>query len=141
MSAQGPWTGDWTQIAAQEEALLSESLAGWREKYPEVHVDQRSVRSDPVVELLEQARTARLLVVGSRGRGGFKGMLLGSVSQRVLKRATCPVAVVHTEQPTGAAHRGRSTRRGLAHAGHPGPSSLSSHSSAGHSRDTAAGEG
>jgi nucleotide-binding universal stress UspA family protein len=101
VSAQGPWTGDWSQIAAQEEALLSESLAGWREKYPEVNVDQRSVRSDPVVELLEHARNARLLVVGSRGRGGFKGLVLGSVSQRVLKRATCPVAVVHTEPPTG----------------------------------------
>jgi nucleotide-binding universal stress UspA family protein len=101
VSGRGPWTGDWAQIAAQEEALLSESLAGWREKYPEVTVDPRSVRSDPVVELLEHAHSARLLVVGSRGRGGFKGLVLGSVSQRVLKRATCPVAVVHAEPPTG----------------------------------------
>lgn len=112
VSAQGPWTGDWTQISGQEEALLSESLAGWREKYPEVNVDQRSVRSDPVVELLEHARNARLLVVGSRGRGGFKGLVLGSVSQRVLKRATCPVAVVHSEQRTGPPAEGEARAGG-----------------------------
>ncbi len=94
-----PWTGDWTQISAQEGALLAESLGGWREKYPDVHVEERSVRGDPVVDLLEQSRGAALVVVGSRGRGGFAGLLLGSVSRRVLKRASCPVAVVRSEPP------------------------------------------
>jgi nucleotide-binding universal stress UspA family protein len=94
-----PWTGDWTQISTQEGALLAESLGGWREKYPDVHVEERSVRGDPVVDLVEQSRGAALLVVGSRGRGGFAGLLLGSVSQRVLKRASCPVAVVRSEPP------------------------------------------
>ena len=142
VSDREPWTGDWTQISGQEEALLSESLAGWREKYPEVNVDQRSVRSDPVVELLEHARNARLLVVGSRGRGGFKGLVLGSVSQRVLKRATCPVAVVHAEQPRAAGrgeHAPGAERQRTAPGHGQGPSSLYRHSSAGHSRDTAAG--
>jgi nucleotide-binding universal stress UspA family protein len=94
-----PWTGDWTQISTQEGALLAESLAGWREKYPDVHVEERSARGDPVVDLLEQSRGAALAVVGSRGRGGFAGLLLGSVSQRVLKRASCPVAVVRSQEP------------------------------------------
>ncbi len=90
------WMGDWTEIAAQEETLTSESLAGWSAKYPDVSVRSHVVRGDAVVELLEQSRGGRLLVVGSRGRGGFMGLLLGSVSRRVLKRATVPVAVVRS---------------------------------------------
>jgi len=99
-----PWTGDWTQIASQETTLISEMLAGWAERYPGVPVHRHVVRGDPVIELLEQSRDASLLVVGSRGRGGFIGLLLGSVSRRILKRATCPVAVVRSaggEQPVG----------------------------------------
>jgi len=91
-----PWIGDWTQIASQEAAVLSEMLAGFSESYPDVPVQSHVVRGDPVVELLNQSHGARLLVVGSRGRGGFVGLLLGSVSRRVLKRATCPVAVVRS---------------------------------------------
>jgi nucleotide-binding universal stress UspA family protein len=91
-----PWIGDWTQIAAQETTQVSELLAGWSQRYPDVAVRPHVVRGDPVVELLDQARGASLLVVGSRGRGGFIGLLLGSVSRRILKRATCPVAVVRS---------------------------------------------
>lgn len=91
-----PWVGDWTQIASQEMALVSELMSGWSQRYPDVPVTSHVVRGDPVVELLDQARGARLLVVGSRGRGGFIGLLLGSVSRRILKRATCPVAVVRS---------------------------------------------
>jgi nucleotide-binding universal stress UspA family protein len=47
-----------------------------------------------VLTLTEAAKTAELLVVGSRGRGGFRSLLLGSVSQGVLQHATCTVAVV-----------------------------------------------
>jgi len=93
------WAGDWAQIASQEEALVAESLAGWSQKYPEVPIQRHIVRGDPVIELLEQSRGASLLVVGSRGRGGFIGLALGSVSRRVLKRATCPVAVVRSAEP------------------------------------------
>ena len=99
-----PWTGDWTQIASQESALISELLAGWTDRYPDVLVERHVVRGDPVVELLEQSGHASLLVVGSRGRGGFIGLLLGSVSRRILKRATCPVAVVRStggDEPAG----------------------------------------
>lgn len=99
-----PWIGDWTQIAAQERSLVSELLAGRSQQYPDVRVTSHVVRGDPVIELLGRSAGARLLVVGSRGRGGFIGLLLGSVSRRILKRATCPVAVVRSvgvDQPTG----------------------------------------
>ena len=91
-----PWTGDWTQIANQEATLVAESLAGWSEKYPDVPVRRYVVRGDPVAELLGQSHGASLLVVGSRGRGGFIGLVLGSVSRRILKRGTCSVAIVRS---------------------------------------------
>jgi nucleotide-binding universal stress UspA family protein len=91
-----PLTGDWTAIANQAQTLVSGLLAGWSQKYPDVVVHPHVVRGDPVVELLAQSEGASLLVVGSRGHGGFIGMLLGSVSRRILKRATCPVAVVRS---------------------------------------------
>ena len=82
----------------QTEARLavSESLAGWRSKYPDVEVSDVIADGHPVDALLGEAKRAEaaLLVVGSRGRGGFTGLLLGSVSRGVLHHATCPVAVV-----------------------------------------------
>ena len=85
-----------------EAALLSEHLAGWREKYPDVRVTEQVRSAHPVSALLEEARRARVLVVGSHGRGGFTGMLLGSVSHAVLQHASCAVAVV---RPDGEAVR------------------------------------
>lgn len=89
----------------QTEARLavSESLAGWRDKFPDVAVTQVIADGHPVDALLAEAAQAQaaLLVVGSRGRGGFTGLLLGSVSRGVLNHATCPVAVVRPVGRTG----------------------------------------
>ena len=78
-----------------EEALvLAESLAGWQEKYPDVHVTRRLVEGSPGRVLTDYSQGAELLVVGSRGRGGFTKLLLGSTSYTVLHKAACPVAVL-----------------------------------------------
>lgn len=82
---------------ARVEAWLSEALAGWREKFPEVDVHPEVVREQPVAGLVLQATDQYLLVVGHRSRRGI-GSLLGSVSQGVLHHATCPVAVVPTHR-------------------------------------------
>lgn len=78
----------------REERLLAERLAGWQQKYPEVDTTRLAVRDRPVRILLEQAESAQMLVVGSRGQGGFTGMLLGSTSTALLYCTPCPLAVV-----------------------------------------------
>jgi len=75
-------------------AWLSEALAGWREKFPDVAVTSAVVENHPTAGLTEAAAAAQLLVVGSVGRHALAGTLLGSVSQGVLHHAECPVAVV-----------------------------------------------
>lgn len=97
-AAAAVWTVDWQQFAEEEQVLVAESLAGWQDKYPDVEVHRHSVRGLPVDALVRQSESACLVVVGTRGRGGFKGLLLGSVSQGVMHRAQCPVAIVHPPQ-------------------------------------------
>jgi nucleotide-binding universal stress UspA family protein len=84
---------DWSQLRTTAEATLSERLAGWGERYPDVLVRRVVVADRPAHQLLEQAQSAQLLVVGSHGRGGFAGMVLGSVSTAVIHGARMPVIV------------------------------------------------
>jgi len=93
-SASAIWTVDWKNMAQEENALVAESLAGWQEKYPDVAITRDSVHGHPVEALVRRSENACLVVVGSRGRGGFRGLLLGSVSQGVVHRAQCPVAII-----------------------------------------------
>lgn len=67
-------------------------VTGGRE---DVEIEQRVVEGPAASTLVEEARDADMLVVGSRGHGGFTGLLLGSVSQQVSHHATCPVVIVH----------------------------------------------
>jgi nucleotide-binding universal stress UspA family protein len=84
---------DWSTLQAAGEQTLSERLAGWQERYPDVPVRRVVVADKPARQLLEQAESAQLLVVGSHGRGGIAGMLLGSVSTSVLHGARLPVII------------------------------------------------
>ncbi|MGB7980546.1 MAG: universal stress protein [Candidatus Nanopelagicales bacterium] len=77
-----------------EERVTAESLAGWRERYPDVEVTATVLHGRPGPILVEIADRASLTVVGSRGRGAFLGMLLGSTSQSLLQHARGSVAVL-----------------------------------------------
>ncbi|MFE4503028.1 universal stress protein [Rhodococcus sp. NPDC056743] len=84
-------------LEEEEHAVLSENLAGWSEKYPDVVVRREIYLDNPRGRLLEWSSRAQLVVVGSRGRGGFRGMLLGSTSNTLIASAQCPVMVVRPE--------------------------------------------
>ncbi len=92
-----PAPPDFTRAQQHAYETLAERLAGWQEKYPDVRVTREVVRDHPSRALLRYAENARLVVVGTRGRGGFRGLVLGSTSQHLLQHAPCPVAVVRTE--------------------------------------------
>lgn len=85
---------DWRDREREGQEILAERLAGWQERYPEVHVERLLFCDKPSRWLLEESEHAQLVVVGSRGRGGFPGMLLGSVSSAVAQSAKVPVIVV-----------------------------------------------
>jgi nucleotide-binding universal stress UspA family protein len=80
-------------IEAEGYRMLAEQLASWQKKYPHVIVEREVIHERPAAALIELGRQARMIVVGSRGRGGFARLLLGSVSQAVVRYATCPVVV------------------------------------------------
>ncbi|MGW6621948.1 universal stress protein [Nocardia sp. NPDC055002] len=82
-----------TTLQVEAEAVLSECLAGYAEKYPEVSVDRIAVEDRPARALLNAGADAQLVVVGSHGRGGFAGMTLGSVAQAVLHGTDRPLII------------------------------------------------
>ena len=84
---------EWSAIQATAEETLGERLAGWSERYPNVTVRKVVVSDHPARHLLEASMSAQLVVVGSHGRGGFAGMLLGSVSSTIAHAAPVPVIV------------------------------------------------
>ncbi|NGO70022.1 universal stress protein [Streptomyces boncukensis] len=91
-----PWLGslDVQAVAGEAERTLEEVVSPLSARHPGVRVEQEAVAGHPVQVLTDAAEGATGLVVGSRGHGGFVGMLLGSVSQGVLRHARCPVVVV-----------------------------------------------
>ena len=89
---------DWLAHQDNGAEPLAERLAGWQERYPDVTVQRRVVLDAPALHLLEEAESSQLVVVGSHGRGGFEGMLLGSVSLAVAQAAQVPVIVARRRQ-------------------------------------------
>ncbi|MEU5405159.1 universal stress protein [Nocardia asteroides] len=89
-------------MQAEAEAELSASLAGYREKFPDVLVERIVVEDRPARAILTAAAGAQLIVVGSRGRGGAVDPAIGSVAQAVLHGAPCPLLIVRPEsEPHG----------------------------------------
>jgi nucleotide-binding universal stress UspA family protein len=95
---------DWDVVEAGEREVLAERLAAWGQMYPDVEVRRLVTRARPAYALVQESGRAQLVVVGSRGRGGLTGMLLGSVSQALLHHAACPV-VVARPVPAPEVHR------------------------------------
>ncbi len=85
----------WLEWRSEAERNLAEYLAGWQERYPDVKVNRVIVLDHPGRALTEEAAAAQLVVVGSHGRGGLTGMLLGSVSNGVVHAVRAPVIVAH----------------------------------------------
>lgn len=80
--------------APQLPQAIEATLERCTRRHPGVTVERRTAVGSPAIELSHAAAHASLVVVGSRGRGGFTGLLLGSTSQDLLQAADCPVAVV-----------------------------------------------
>jgi len=78
------------------ERIVKAACGRVAELQPQVVCVGRAVAGQPAGVLLGQAEQADMIVVGSRGRGGFSSLLLGSVSQQVVHHAHCPVMVVRT---------------------------------------------
>ncbi|WP_115787714.1 universal stress protein [Arthrobacter silvisoli] len=82
------------RAAEEERVILSETAAGLAESYPDLTVHQvLAVDTAPAKALVEAAQNARLLVLGSRGRGAFKRLLMGSTAHAVLTQLPCPTII------------------------------------------------
>lgn len=86
-------------IVQAETRVLSEALAPWQERFPGVEVVAETVQGRPARILTGASTRADLLVVGTRGRGGFAGLRLGSVTHALLHHTQCPLAAVPPGEP------------------------------------------
>ena len=96
-AVNGPWDVDVSPAVADEmaraERLLAEAVAGVKQEYPDVPVELAPMPLPAAQALASASTRASLVVVGTRGRGGFVGLLLGSVSSTALQHAECTVVV------------------------------------------------
>jgi nucleotide-binding universal stress UspA family protein len=84
-----------SELRSAAESALDATIEEAIPDVSDVDLDRRVIEGAPAGVLVEQSRSAELLVVGSRGLGGFRGLLLGSVSQQCAHHAACPVVIVH----------------------------------------------
>ncbi|SNY59117.1 universal stress protein [Paractinoplanes atraurantiacus] len=97
-----PVTGLWEETAmvtrkvtAEERQPFDQLIASWREKQPDLEIHADAVVEHPASVLARAGLSAQLLVVGTHGHGPVRGMLLGSVSQHLLRHSPCSLAIVH----------------------------------------------
>jgi len=83
-----------SQVEQSRYEILDEAIEAAGPELPAIQVDRKVVYGHPAQALIDESRRADLLVVGSKGHGGFTGMMLGSVSTHCVHHAACPVTVV-----------------------------------------------
>jgi len=88
---------DWPAVKAEEELLMSEALAGWQERYPDVTVSKQLVCDKPARAIVETSSSAQLVVLGSHGRNALTRTFLGSVSNAVVQAVRVPVIVARPD--------------------------------------------
>jgi nucleotide-binding universal stress UspA family protein len=93
---------DASTFEAAAQATSAEALQHAREAAPELQIEASTPEEHPVTALLAASEHADLLVVGSRGRGGFARLVLGSVGEQMARNAPCPVTIVRPVQAEGA---------------------------------------
>lgn len=84
------------EMDALDDYVLGESLAGWQERYPNVRIDRETTHDSPERALLDLSSGTQLLVVGTRGRGGFTSKVFGSTSQSLLLSVQTPIMIAPT---------------------------------------------
>jgi nucleotide-binding universal stress UspA family protein len=89
---------DWRKYRDEGEEALAERLAGWHDQYPDVAVQRRVVCDVPARWLIDESKSAQLVIVGCRGRGGLPEKHLGSVGHAVAHSARVPVIVTPAAQ-------------------------------------------
>jgi nucleotide-binding universal stress UspA family protein len=94
---------DLSDLRSAADAALDATMRAVVPADPDVAVERRLIEGAPATVLVDESRHADLLVVGSRGRGGFAGLLLGSVSQQCGQHAACPVVIVRERADDDAA--------------------------------------
>lgn len=89
-------TLDWDEriVAQSSDELVKGITRRVQVLEPDLEVRALTLEGGPAQQLIRASRGAELLVVGTRGRGGFRGLVLGSVSQQCIAHAHCPVVVV-----------------------------------------------
>lgn len=88
----------WPAYESHLEQAVTREIASSSALHPAVKVRHEVVRNSPIAALIQAADTADLVVVGARGVGGFPGLHLGSVSNRLLGRTACPLVIVHSRE-------------------------------------------
>jgi nucleotide-binding universal stress UspA family protein len=92
---------DVSEVRRAAEGVLDAALHDSVSDADGVGIERRVVEGDAATVLVDESGNADLLVVGSRGHGGFAGLLLGSVSQQCAHHAGCPVVIVHSSPGSG----------------------------------------
>jgi nucleotide-binding universal stress UspA family protein len=87
---------NWAPEADAQAVIQTTIDAAFEDELPEMSTSVR--KGTPAHVLIEESEHAEMLVLGSRGHGGFAGLLLGSVSSACAEHAHCPVLIVHSDR-------------------------------------------